>query len=150
MTCWGAYIADAVYFGSNRSNVNLIKTVTLMNVLFFSIAEIYFLTVGTLIVFKLKTFESPILKRIIPLIIVISFGIALFIVGAIIETSQAFSVYEPRRSLANFSLYFISSFFIFTPQFIFFREPKLTKSANSGSNKHTTPPTASKKMVQLN
>eukprot|EP01091_Cochliopodium_minus_P020703 TRINITY_DN912_c0_g2_i1.p1 TRINITY_DN912_c0_g2~~TRINITY_DN912_c0_g2_i1.p1 ORF type:complete len:391 (-),score=31.17 TRINITY_DN912_c0_g2_i1:269-1441(-) len=90
---WACYIANAVIFGANFTNLSIVKIIIFMNILFFGLSGIYFLLTSILILIKLKGYDSPIFKRVLPLVSVVFFVVLLFVIASIIEASQVYSTF---------------------------------------------------------
>jgi hypothetical protein len=105
---WGVYIAEAIILGSNDTNINVLKSVSLLNALLFGLIEVFFLIVTILILQKLNKNKSKILKRLIPLTSFVGFGVLLFVIASIINVANSFDSFNPRQFFTAWTLFYIS------------------------------------------
>ena len=136
------------YLTTHTSTLKLVRTTVTMNCVFSSISAIYFFTVSIKLSLRLQTHSSPILKRIILLLGLVSFGLLLFVIGGIMECIVIYKTNTPSLFFATWTLYWTGSTIVYTSQLLYFRSPKAIASKNrNGSNTNLHQKKTSSKVV---
>eukprot|EP01091_Cochliopodium_minus_P009961 TRINITY_DN2571_c0_g1_i2.p1 TRINITY_DN2571_c0_g1~~TRINITY_DN2571_c0_g1_i2.p1 ORF type:complete len:472 (+),score=97.84 TRINITY_DN2571_c0_g1_i2:60-1475(+) len=131
------FLVFAILISKNDIFSQLLLAANITNIVFLFFSICFYVISGFLMIKAVRAKKSKFMKRVIPIIAVVTFGAILyFIANIIFLVNYQAKLYSTKLFEVTFILFWISICFIVGGQIIFFREPKNAKSKSKTGKSH--------------
>eukprot|EP01091_Cochliopodium_minus_P004252 TRINITY_DN1414_c0_g1_i1.p1 TRINITY_DN1414_c0_g1~~TRINITY_DN1414_c0_g1_i1.p1 ORF type:complete len:445 (+),score=51.73 TRINITY_DN1414_c0_g1_i1:116-1450(+) len=136
---WAIYLSFAIVVDLRRAVIELVRTAGIISCVYIFFCLIYFGFVSVTMIIRLSKFKNKMIKRILPLAILQSFGTMLLSVVVVLFTVQYFlATSYARLFMGCWIIYYIAGTTIIAAQVFTFKDPKIsTTKSGSKESKNT-------------